>query len=127
MLQPASPRPDLGVITSYSIHYTKLYEQTAGQALDSRWPEAEDGTDVALVGWIDATPRVESERTVFSMRVADAESPHPPRRVRLSWYAPVPSLEAGQGLQIVARLRAPRGLVNPGTFDYERWLLLEVV
>ncbi len=99
--------------------------QTAGQALDSRWPEAEDGTDVALVGWIDATPRVESERTVFSMRVADAESPHPPRRVRLSWYAPVPSLEAGQGLQIVARLRAPRGLVNPGTFDYERWLLLE--
>ena len=107
--------------------------------LATRWPVAADGRDLELRGWIDDLPRREPGRTVFALRVteagaddetdadvvADADARAAPRRVRLSWYDPAPALSAGQSLEIVARLRAPRGLVNPGGFDYERWLYLE--
>lgn len=101
---------------------------TAQAALDGlahRWPAAADGHDVALAGWIDRLPTRDAGRTVFSFRVADSGSATRPRRVRLSWYDPAPALEAGQALVIEARLRSPRGLVNPAGFDYERWLFLE--
>jgi competence protein ComEC len=44
--------------------------------------------------------------------------------VRLTWYEPPVPLAAGMSLDVVARLKPPRGLRNPGGFDYERWLLL---
>ena len=46
-----------------------------------------------------------------------------PLRIRLTWYDPPPRLAAGTSLALVARLKPPRGLRNPGGFDYERWLL----
>ncbi len=111
--------------------------------LATRWPSAADGQDVALRGWIDDLPRRESGRTVFALRVveddavtaADVDAASAdgaetgrqalPRRVRLSWYDPAPALAAGEMLAVEARLRSPHGLVNPGGFDYERWLYLE--
>jgi len=106
--------------------------------LATRWPSASDGKDLALLGWIDDFPRQEPGRTVFALRIversadadvggaADGVGPAAlPRRVRLSWYDPAPALKAGQSVEIVARLRSPRGAVNPGGFDYERWLYLE--
>ncbi|HUF73116.1 MAG TPA: DNA internalization-related competence protein ComEC/Rec2 [Gammaproteobacteria bacterium] len=101
----------------------------AGQRLETRWPAEADGRDVALAGWIDGMPVRDSGRTVFSFRVVDARvdaaNTEAPRRVRLSWYDPAPVLVAGQALEVEARLRSPRGLANPGGFDYERWLLVE--
>ena len=116
----------------------------ARDELATRWPSAADGQDVALRGWVDDLPRREPGRTLFALRVVegdadantgpaadpdaaapDADSRALPRRVRLSWYDPAPALAAGQTLEIVARLRSPHGLVNPGGFDYERWLYLE--
>lgn len=97
----------------------------AGIGLDARWPVGSDGQDVDLVGWIDTIPSRDAGRTVVTLRVVDAATETPLRRVRLSWYDPAPILIAGQSLAIEARLRSPRGLVNPGGFDYERWLFLE--
>lgn len=97
----------------------------AGAGLDARWPPAADGQDIDLVGWIDSIPARDAGRTVFTLRVVEAATDRPIRRVRLSWYDPAPVLTAGQSVAIEARLRAPRGLVNPGGFDYERWLFLE--
>lgn len=45
-------------------------------------------------------------------------------KVRLNWYRP-PSLAVGERWQLSARLRPPRGLQNPGAFDYGAWLLQE--
>jgi competence protein ComEC len=97
----------------------------AERGLQSRWPSAADGRDLELTGYIDAQPTADAARTVFSLRVTSSVDERAPRRVRLSWYAPVPKLAAGQELTLVARLRAPRGLQNPGGFDFERWLFLE--
>lgn len=46
-----------------------------------------------------------------------------PRRLRLSWYdAPATAPQAGERWRFRVKLRPPRGLANPGGFDYERWL-----
>ena len=45
-------------------------------------------------------------------------------QVRLSWYDP-PELLRGDLWQAEGRLRPPWGNLNPGGFDYERWLLGE--
>src|SRR5690606_9827878 len=52
------------------------------------------------------------------------EDPLVPRRLRLGWYDAPASLRAGEWFALTARLRAPRGLSNPGGFDYEQWLLV---
>jgi len=104
------------------------FSLTGAAALDgveSRWPDTSGGQDVAITGWIDDFPVRDSGRTVFSLRVVDAATEVPLRRLRLSWYEPAPALRPGQALKIEARLRAPRGLANPGGFDFERWLFLE--
>jgi competence protein ComEC len=46
------------------------------------------------------------------------------KRVRLAWYSP-PSLAVGQQWQATLMLRRPRGLANPGGFDYGAWLLAQ--
>ena len=99
--------------------------QFAQRGLDARWPAALDGDDVELTGWIDSLPRRDAGRTVFTLRVSHADSDIPLRRLRLSWYEPAPDLKAAQTLAIEARLRAPRGLINPSGFDFERWLFVE--
>jgi len=115
-------RPGLPAIALLAFCFTAL---AADDGLAARWPPEADGRDVELTGFIDGLPTTDPGRTVFSLRIAGAATEVPLRRVRLSWYEPAPALEAGQALAVVARLRAPRGLVNPGTFDYERWLFLE--
>ncbi len=43
--------------------------------------------------------------------------------VRLNWYGDdSPSLRDGDRLQLVVKLRKPSGFLNPGGFDYEKWL-----
>ena len=47
-----------------------------------------------------------------------------PERLRLSWYNDFPAMLApGQRWQLQVRLKRPWGMMNPGGFDYEGWLL----
>jgi competence protein ComEC len=94
-------------------------------ALNDRWPAGAAQRDVAVSGWIDDFPLRASDRSVFSLRVTAAQASGIPGRLRLSWYDPPADLESGAYLEIVARLRSPRGLANPDGFDYEQWLFVE--
>ena len=43
--------------------------------------------------------------------------------LRLNWYGgDSPMLRDGDQLQLVVKLRQPSGFLNPGGFDYEKWL-----
>lgn len=97
----------------------------AAERLEQRWPAGAGAQDVALKGWIDGFLVADDTRAAFSFRVEEASAPNVPRRLRLSWYDAPEGIRAGASLEIVARLRAPRGLKNPGLFDYERWLFTE--
>lgn len=98
----------------------------AGHRLEHRLPAHLDGEDIELSGWIDDFPNVSEQRAVFSLRVVSVGSaPIVLRRLRLTWYDDFPDLQPGMSLSLIARLRRPRGSLNPGGFDYERWLFVE--
>lgn len=58
-------------------------------------------------------------------RVLDSPAGHVPAKVRISWYDSTKPLAAGQTWRLRLSLRPPRGLLNPGGFDYEQWLFAE--
>lgn len=96
----------------------------AHAVLDARLPPVLDGGDFVVTGRIASVPAVSPRRIRFDF-VADERSWRG-GRMRLSWYrgrrgAP-PALVTGETWRLVVRLRSPRGLRNPGGFDYETWL-----
>ncbi|HKN78358.1 MAG TPA: DNA internalization-related competence protein ComEC/Rec2 [Lysobacter sp.] len=109
-------------------------------SLQARLPADMEGTTQAITGRIVALPVVEAGRVRFLLEVDDAAHNAAPLRghlVRLAWYAgreredrarmahapPVP--RAGSRWHFDARLRAPRGLRNPGGIDTERHALAQ--
>ena len=84
------------------------------------------GQDVWVVGWVDSFPSHATGQVTFSLRLPSAGRPAGvPPRIRLTWYEPPLAIEAGVSLRVLVRLKEPRGLANPGGFDYERWLFSE--
>ncbi|MDP3589886.1 MAG: DNA internalization-related competence protein ComEC/Rec2, partial [Methylobacter sp.] len=48
-----------------------------------------------------------------------------PSKLRLSWYYPDQPIKAGQQWAFTVKLKRVHGTMNPGGFDYERWLFTE--
>ncbi|HEY8521219.1 MAG TPA: DNA internalization-related competence protein ComEC/Rec2 [Gammaproteobacteria bacterium] len=97
----------------------------AGERLADRLPRASLGADFAVTGWIDSFPTSASGQSTFGFTVDERRPAGVPRRIRLTWYSPPETPRAGERWSLVVRLRPPRGLRNPGGFDYERSLLTE--
>ena len=90
-------------------------------------PLEHQGNDFAVSGWVDGFPNDSEGQVSFPLRVEAGEPDDiVPARLRLTWYDPPPdAVEPGSVLDLVVRLKRPRGLVNPGGFDYARWLFQE--
>ncbi|MFW1677797.1 DNA internalization-related competence protein ComEC/Rec2 [Pontibacter sp. JAM-7] len=91
-------------------------------------PAEMNRTDWLLTGQIIDLPHQSAQSTRFTLQVEQAElqgktSDFQPERVRLSWYQPEVPLLSGMQIQVNARLKVPRGSLNPQGFDYEKLLL----
>ncbi len=106
----------------------------AGLALAAQLPPAWEGREVALTGTVAGLPEHEVRRTRFHLRVDD-DMPRAlrGRLLQLSWYddfdaatpGPRMQLQPGARWSLRAKLRAPRGLSNPGGFDAGRYALAQ--
>jgi competence protein ComEC len=94
----------------------------AWHALAIQLPAEPVQHEVGAVGRIVELPRVEPRRVAFMFDV-EAGSPVDGHVVRLAWYSDhgrtAPVLHAGERWRLLLRLRAPRGLRNPGGSDGE--------
>ncbi|MBS7807295.1 DNA internalization-related competence protein ComEC/Rec2 [Variovorax sp. PCZ-1] len=108
-----------------------------------------EGADIRITGVIAAMPQRDESGMRFRLDVesaqllkeGDAVHVRLAPRVQLSWYRSLPRLsedaaimpfaelqsgsgeiKAGERWQMVARLKAPHGNLNPHSFDYELWL-----
>lgn len=90
-------------------------------------PAAFAGRDLIIDGYIASIPEIYPDTTRFEFEVIHVNDPAQaslPKRVRLSWrQAENEKLQAGDRWQLTVRLKQPRGFYNPGSFDYEAWLL----
>ncbi|TAG25923.1 MAG: DNA internalization-related competence protein ComEC/Rec2 [Burkholderiales bacterium] len=114
-------------------------------ALDARL----EGVDIRITGVVAAMPQRDESGIRFRLDVESAQllqegkavAVQLPPRIQLSWYRSLPRLsedaalvpfaelnsgsghiKAGERWQMVARLKAPHGNLNPYGFDYELWL-----
>ncbi|MDS4042400.1 MAG: DNA internalization-related competence protein ComEC/Rec2 [Candidatus Competibacter sp.] len=100
-------------------------------------PAELEGVDLQVEGWIASIPDHEWRNARFEFVVEQAgrgEQPAPlaGQRLRLAWWnddeadggaaAARPALRVGDRWRFAVRLKRPRGLLDPGGFDYERWL-----
>ncbi len=107
-------------------------------ALARQLPPALEQHDLSVRGQVLDLPQPGERGTRFDFRVDDAldlPAPLRGRRLRLNWYddfdqrpwqaRPRDRLHAGSRWRFSVRLRAPRGLRNPGGFDSEKQALLD--
>jgi len=100
----------------------------ANTPLQDSWFTGLESTDLQVTGWVDAIPEPLYRRTRFYLEVDQLYHQNQrislTGRLRLYWYDNPPVLQVGDQWSLTVRLRKPRGLANPGGFDYERWLFV---
>lgn len=97
---------------------------SAQWALDDRLAPELDGQTLWLQGRVVGLPEVRDEVVRFQLEQARSRRAELPGSLRLAWYGG-PELRAGETWRLAVRLKRPRGLVNPQSFDYEAWLLAQ--
>jgi competence protein ComEC len=96
----------------------------ASSRLTDQLPEQLTGQDVQVQGYIADLPEYESNHVRFNLKVVKTTH-NIPDNLRLTWYYPDQTIKAGQQWSFTVRLKRPHGNLNPGGFDYERWLFVE--
>jgi len=109
----------------------------ATHSLSLQLPRSLEKQETVVTGRIIDLPEHEARRTRFLFEADDADASWPQlrgRTLRLAWYdedrredAPRPrlALKAGERWSLPVRLRAPRGLRNPGGADSEKYALAQ--
>ena len=98
----------------------------AGRALEARVPAALDDEAVVARGVVASLPSVDPRQVRFDFELESlwqgARAVSGPRRLSVAAAGDfVPT--AGADCELHLRVRQPRGAVNPGGFDLERWQL----
>lgn len=92
--------------------------------LADRLPERLAGQDLSIEGYVAELPEINPDHVRFNFKITKAR-PDIPGKIRLTWYHPQQTLKAGQSWRLTVRLKPPYGNLNPGGFDYERWLFVQ--
>jgi len=97
---------------------------SAQSALDDRLAVELDGRTLWVEGRVVGLPEMRTGVVRFELADPYSRRTDLPDRLRLAWHAG-PELRAGETWRLAVRLKRPRGLVNPQSFDYEAWLLAQ--
>lgn len=129
------PRTRLRALLLLAAGFLLGYGHAAWRAqarLADELPVAWEGRDIALEGIVASLPQPSERGTRFLLDVGRVSTPGAivPGRIALTWYADAaredglpPRLVPGERWALTARLKRPRGLANPHTFDFEPWAL----
>lgn len=135
LLVAAAPTPARPLLLATAIGFSGTLWR-AELRLADRWPEARQGEQVTVTGFIASLPEEGPER--FAPREGELLQhtwrfhfepldPALPARLRSSWYRTPEHLEGGECWRLTLRLKSPHGSQNPKGFDYEGWLFRQGV
>lgn len=105
----------------------------ASLRMQEKLPESLVGELIQVQGRVLGLPNKYERSTRFDFAVTQAKpanTRHAPvtpitiKKIRLSWYYPKQAIKSGQVWQFTVKLKRPHGRLNPGSFDYERWLFV---
>ncbi len=89
----------------------------AYQILNAQWPESRHGEDIWTSGQITEVTVQNHKLSRFLFKPDQLDG-----LVRVAWYRNSINVQEGECWKFKLRMRAPRGSINPGGFDYEGWL-----
>jgi len=82
---------------------------------------------VLVEGVVSSLPEKNKRNVRFNLQVQklslNGEVKAHPKQIRLSWYGAYENIQPGETWRLLVSLKPPSGMLNPGAFDYERWLL----
>lgn len=142
LVLPPPPDPTLlaGILAAAALCFWAMCGRLAGVVLlgaavalllaeirlQQRMPDSAGRVDRVVTGVIDDFPRADAGTCRFRVRVGDIADRGPRlERILVTWYECQEPPLAGETWRFKLRLRAPRGLFNPGGFDFERWAFRE--
>lgn len=96
----------------------------ASVRLANQLPKHLEAIDIPVIGYVADLPEQSDKVARFNFNITQSAVPLP-SIVRLSWYHPEQPIKAGQHWSFSVKLKRPHGSLNPGAFDYERWLFTE--
>ncbi len=105
--------------------WSGLYAQ---QQLSHRMPQFNERKDVMLTGEVCSNPNKNTHSIRFNFCLDSSNEKAgtaQPRKIILSWYYAEQSPQFGERWRFQARLKTPYSRLNPGSFDFERWSLIE--
>ena len=96
-------------------------------ALSQRLPRALENEEILVTGTVHDLPQVRDDATRFEFIVDSASQASTPIAlsglIRLGWYESPPAVGACERWRLHVKLKRPRGTINPGGFDAERYAL----
>lgn len=116
----ALPRYRLALILICSLLWSNGYLQ---YQLDGRLALEQDNQVFLLQAKVVDVVERDSHRIRLYLEPQSIEnfSGRLPALIRLNWYQTKELPEAGETWSLLTKLKTPRGLLNPGSFDFERW------
>ncbi len=75
-----------------------------------------------LIGQISSIPVVNGDTVQFSFAATQFNGKNVKTNIAMACYSHCPELHTGQYWRVIAKLKKPRNLGNPGGFDYVGWL-----
>jgi len=96
--------------------------------ISDRLPHEIAGKEITISGIISSVPERQQQRIRFEFKPEPSTQFSLPNKIRLNWYKPLPTqLNAGERWQLTVKLKPVRGMMNPGSFDYEAWLFEQAI
>ncbi len=93
--------------------------------LAQKLPIAIENQDITINGVVINLPQSNDYSWRFDFMPKPMKNWQNPGIIRLSWYGKPPqALRPGQHWQLTVRLKPARGLLNPGVFDYSKYLFI---
>ncbi|MGR8978938.1 MAG: DNA internalization-related competence protein ComEC/Rec2 [Gammaproteobacteria bacterium] len=92
--------------------------------LSQRLPRPLEGENLNVRGYVADLPKQDEKGTRFVFIITESKQ-NVRGKIRLSWFQPDRPVKAGQYWSFTVKLKRPHGNVNPGGFDYERWLFMQ--
>ena len=100
----------------------------AGWALDNRLAPELAAQDIVVEGTVCSVPKKTGRAVRFMLRMRQTDGLVAlPNQAYIGWYDSEVTPEPGDTWRLVVRLRRPRGMANPGAFDFERWAYIREV
>ena len=92
-----------------------------------RLPSSMSGRDFTVEGRVIGLPQRYEQSSRFDFMIEGGSAGAPVGgKVRLGWYSQeAPTLEPGSRWRLRVRLKRPRGVLNPGGFDFEKAALFQ--